>query len=350
MWTKPVISMDIGTYDTKIVVGKQQKKNIVVEDAYRIPTPSGACEDGYLNNKEALKKSIGDFLAKQKIKEKKVICTIQSMDTITREIILPFVKSSEELGSMVRLEVEQYLPILLEDYVVEHKVLEEFVEEGVKKLRIFVAILPKKIVEEYLQLIYDLNLKPMALDIHNNAVSKVFDEAVKINEENDSLDKTVVTIDMGYANMNVSILDRGVLRFNRIIPQGGKDIDINVANAFNLSVEDAERKKIQHGNLKLSLGETSPTAMLNELIKATVNNWLQEIQRIFQYYTSRSNLYRIDEIYLYGGSSKIPYLPEYMTEALQLPTVLLENISNIKCPEEMILSEYFNAAAAMMRK
>ncbi|WZL71463.1 type IV pilus assembly protein PilM [Clostridiaceae bacterium 35-E11] len=347
---KSMISMDIGTYETKIIVAKQQKKHIVVENVYKIPTPSGACEDGYLKDKEILEKGINDFLYKQKIKATQAICTIQSTATITRELILPFVKSSDELASMVRLEIEQYLPIQLEDYVVEHKVLEEFVEEGIKKLRIVVVALPKKIVEEYLQFIYNLNLKPVALDIHNNAVSKVFDQEVKINEENYSLDKTVVTIDMGYANINISIIDRGILRFSRIISQGGKDIDINIANVFNLSVEDAENKKIEHGNLKLSLNKTSPSVMMNELIQATVDNWLQEIQRIFQYYTSRNTIYRIDEIYLYGGSSKIPYLPEYMMNTLQIPTFLLDNISHIKCPEGIILRDYLNVAAAMIRK
>jgi type IV pilus assembly protein PilM len=344
-----MIAIDMGCYSTKIVVGKSKKHHIEVEHAFTIQTPSEAYEDGNIQNIATYKKLIHSVLMDHKIKGKEIIFTMQSTATIAREIVVPFVKE-DELTSMVQFEIEQYLPIRLEEYIVEYKVLEEFVEEDMKKLRILVAVLPKNIVENYLTLVAHLKLKPTALDIHSNVMAKIFKNKLTINNENYSLDKTVALIDLGHKYMNVIIIDKGVLRFNRLIHHGGKDLDTNIANAFNLSLLDAEKRKIEHANLEKSSEASTSSSMINEIIQSNIAIWIQEIQRIFQYYTSRHRGQQIHEIYLYGGCSSIKSLPSYIASIINIPTFKIHKMSNIKLKKEtekINIGNYLNAIAAL---
>ena len=347
-----VLSIDIGTYDTKMVLGKQQNKIIHVEDAWMIKTPENAFYNGQIVEIERLQNEISRSLMKRNIKTKKVICTVESTSIITREITLPITKS-QEMQSMVQYEMEQYLPIMLSEYVVEYKILEELIEDNIKKARVLVVALPKSIAEKYFNLVRDIDLQPVALDIHSNAVAKLFSSVLYVNNENSSLDKTVAIIDLGHNNINVSIITKGVAQFNRLITFGGKDIDINLANSFNLSLEEAENRKIETCNLKDLNSMNASVAMMNEEVKTAVDFWGQEIQRIFQYYTSRGAQNSIDEIYLCGGSANLKGVPRYMEEYFNLPTFFITNISSIKTgivARNIELGRYLNSIGAIIRR
>lgn len=45
---------------------------------------------------------------------------------------------------MIKYDIEQYLPIYLEEYIIKHKVIEEFQKEEVKMIRANVVVYPKK--------------------------------------------------------------------------------------------------------------------------------------------------------------------------------------------------------------
>ncbi|WP_432665236.1 type IV pilus assembly protein PilM [Wukongibacter baidiensis] len=352
MYSKRVLSIDIGTSDIKIVVGKQLKKAILVEKLYKIPTPANSYQDGELVMLEKIEKAVRELLVAEKIKAKKAICTISSSSVITREIVVPSAKP-KELKNLVHFEIQQYLPIIIEDHLIEFKIIEEFFDEAVKKVRILAAILPKKMSVDYLKLLSNLKLQPVALDIHDNAISKIFDGKVNLNGERSSLDKTVAVIDLGHSHINLIIIDRGVQRFSRIIPKGGKNININIANSFNLAVNEAEEKKIEHVDLENFKSDLSSYDMINELIRSNIDTWIEEIQRIFKYYTSRNMGNKIDEIYIYGGNSKIKGIAKFFNTMLNIPTFRVEEISNIKLAkklEAMDLDYYLNAVAGIMRR
>ena len=46
MFNSKILSLDIGSKNTKIVLGTQSKKNVIIEKAITMPTPLGAYNDG----------------------------------------------------------------------------------------------------------------------------------------------------------------------------------------------------------------------------------------------------------------------------------------------------------------
>ncbi|WP_187296301.1 type IV pilus assembly protein PilM [Tepidibacter mesophilus] len=352
MFNNKVLSIDIGSKNIKIVVGKQSKNTVLVEKAVMIETPPNSYKDGNILNIEKLKSVITEYIQSQNIKTKKTIFTVQSTLIINREITLPVAKKEEEMDTMVRFEIEQYLPIMFDEYVIEYKILETFIEEGIKKGRIIVAALPKTIAEDCLKFIKELNLTPVALDMNSNAISKLCESEVIINDENSSLDKTVAVIDIGHNHINLNMISNGIVEFSRIIPVGSNEIDINIANMLNLSLEEAEKRKIENSNLNNNNSLIS-LEMLNDVVKDSVNNWIQEIRRLFRYYENTKRDNRIEEIYLYGGGSQTKGLEDYFKKELNIEVAKIEKMSNIKLGKEeqdIKLSQYLNCIGSIIRK
>ncbi|AOT68175.1 type IV pilus assembly protein PilM [Geosporobacter ferrireducens] len=349
---KELLSLDIGTYSLKIVIGKIDKDMIMLDKAFTVPIPSDLYQDGQIINIQKLKDVIEGTLEANKIRTKSVVCTLESSTIITREIVLPMVKP-QELKEMVRYEIQQYLPIELEQYVIQYKLLEEFKEGDTKHANIWVAALPKTIVESYLSLLESLNLKPVALDIHSNTVAKIIDSNCQINKAAAISDKTVALIDLGHHHMNVTILDNGSFKFNRLLNMGGKDIETNLSNFLDFSVEQAKIKKLEASDISEIEGDYSEESRTLNIIKSSIDTWIDEIERVFKYHTTRSTGNKIDEIYLFGGSANQTGIEKYMEESVNIPTYKIKTISNVNTSGikgNIDLTGYINALGAMIRR
>lgn len=306
MISKEMISIDIGSHTIKLVVGKHLKNGMVeVKEAHSVNTPEGSIEDGKILDFNRLKEALEVLMMEKKSKAKGAIFTVQSTEAITREVTLPLVKPSE-MKDMVHMEIYQYFPVNLDEYIVEHKIIHEFMENDIKKANIMVAALPKMIVEEYLQMATELRLKPVAMDINSNAIAKLFlPENNNIVNDHKTQNKTIAILDIGVSQINLHIISQGIMQFSRIIDQN--------------RMED-------------------------------MNEFLDEINRYFQFYTSRKTDNQIDSIYIMGGNSKNQGVHKLISESVNIPTFPIIKMSQVKNEDSIHLAEFLNAIGALIRK
>jgi type IV pilus assembly protein PilM len=346
-----LVSIDLGSQNIHLVSGRYNKGSIEVRKAALKHLPEGIFKDGKIEDFRTLKETIKNTIAENKIKDKNTVLTIQSTSVITRDLTLPTVKH-EELGNMVKYEIEQYLPIVSTEYIIEYTLLDEVEEGGIKQSRIQVAAMPKNMVENYLNLVKEAGLKPAALDIHSNAVAKLFSNTMAINRDTYTLDKTIAFIDMGYRSIIIHILSKGKPAFSRIITLGAREIDSEISISCNLTLEQAEARKIKETDLDSRQYVGSSSEELLDIVRSQLDIWLSEIQKIFQYYISRSTGNRIDGIYLFGGSSKLRGLPRYVEQALNIRTSKIERLGLIKTGKDIQdfnHGDYINALGGLIR-
>jgi type IV pilus assembly protein PilM len=346
-----LICLDLGSQNLHMVHGTYNKGNIVLYNAVNFPLSEGVFRDGKIEDFERLKESIRTLISDNKIKEKNAVLTIQSTSIITRDIMLPAIER-QQLDNMVSYEIEQYLPIIATEYVIEYSVAGETVENGVNKYKVQVAAMPKNMVDNFLNLIKELGLKPIALDIHPNTVAKLISQNTAINGRPLDKEKTLAFIDLGYYSINIHIISDGKLAFSRIINLGARDLDNEISITCNLSLEQAEKKKIQDAELDPNTFNDLIPDTFHDLVRAQVDIWLSEIQKIFQYYISRTTGNRIEEIYLYGGSSSLHGLNKYLQQALNLPTSNIDDLNNIKITKNITKfnpRNYINALGGLIR-
>jgi len=113
-----------------------------------------------------------------------------------------------------------------------------------------------------------------------------------------------------------------------------------------------EMKKIQDAELNPSTFNDLTIDSFHELVRSQVDIWLSEIQKIFQYYISRTTGNRIEAIFLYGGSSKLRGLSNYFQHVLNLPTMNVDEVNIIK-PTKNVKNfnprYYINALGGLIR-
>ena len=172
---KEVLSIDIGEHTTKLVTGKLGLNSMTIQHAITIPTPDGSYEKGHITGYESLRNAIQEMIHKKKIKTRLAICSVENAEVITREIAVPSVKD-EQIEKMLEFEIQQYMPVQLSEYIVQHKSLEVFEEDDVKKTRIQVTAVPRELAQSYYELFKSAGLQSAVMDIQSNAIDKLVRE------------------------------------------------------------------------------------------------------------------------------------------------------------------------------
>ena len=343
---KERVVLEIGTGKTKVVVGRnmgQKRKKGRLNDAIRIrnvfsvDTPhieDKTIEDGYtmdtgkqfqpLFDDKKLKNLLTDEFRSRGIKSDKVIVTVSHGTVISREMVIPKA-DDEKLRSMIGYEFEEFLPIDAERYLIDYKILEEFREGAINKYKLLVAALPKEEGTFYHNFVNSLGKDPLIMDITSNVVAKMFERNMKINGKvREVEEKTFAYVDIGYSSIELNIIEKGILKFTRVVEGGLK----------NLETENADKSK-------------------DEIIEEHLQRWMNSLEQMFKFFTSRETNREIDQIFLFGGGAQIPNVDRYMKEVIGIPVETIKDIENIelhkKC-ETCSLAEYLNAIASLIRR
>lgn len=348
---KRVLSFDIGSNSIKIVAARLDKKKILVEKLLDIPTPKDTVEDGKLRDTKVLSDIIEYQLKENKINIKDAIFTTDSTSIINRELIIPKVEE-DEIPVVIRFEIQQYLPIDLSDYILDYTVMDiiDNVADGTQKYKVNVIAYPERNARSY----YDLfgeesEIKPYALDIAHNSLKKLVQMNTKITDVDNNDDETIALIDMGAENIKINIYKNKELDFTRIIREGGNDIDKILSERMNISEKIVESTKIQNSNLEYIREDDK----FNETVTEIINDWIDSIGRVFHFYRNKEAGNKINNVFIYGGTSNIPGLPRKIMERLAIPTQKVISFDNVELPKGHLAKEpiekYVNAIGAVIR-
>lgn len=344
--SKKVVSIDIGTQNIKVVVGKCSKNKIIIEKAFMFTSSVKDSNEDSLKDLKVLPKEIETVLSNNNIKVKSANCTGNSTTIINREIIVP-IANEDELETLVKFELQHYLPINMDDFIVQFSILEKINVEGIDKLRILGVIYPNKLAKNYMGVLKTANLKPNALDVNYNAIKKLIIHGDINSENDDDSQKTIAVIDMGAESLEVNIYTSHKLEFARIIKSGGKQIDINIAKAFSMNVIKAETKKIQQCDLM-----NYEKSEMASLIKSEVDQWMEELGRIIQFFKNKKVGNDISKILIHGGSSRLKGLEKYMEVRFNTPVKHINELNNVVFNKEVNsedVDHYLNAIGAIIR-
>ena len=344
---KEVIVFDIGTSSIKVLIGKFYRNKVVVRDCIIEKTPEGSVIDGAIINILALESVVKRIIEENDINIKDAICTTNSSSIINREIYIPKVDKSE-MDTVIKFEIQEYLPINLNNYIVQYIELGEEEVDGKEKIKVNVIAYPEKVARTYHEFIKNLGFKPYALYTTFNSLNKIVKVSKEINEYEYNDGDTLAFIDMGAASVNVNIYKDEKLDFTRILKFGSNEIDEALKNKCNISQNAFERVKFQEVNL-IDLEEEGPSAVVRDIIE----KWTSEIDRIFKFYKSRDIGNKIDRIFIYGGISKTKGIESYLSGRFATKVRRIKELSNVYFEDnrdgEASIEKYVNAIGALIR-
>lgn len=126
---------------------------------------------------------------------------------------------------------------------------------------------------------------------------------------------TVMIVDVGATTADICIIEEGVPILNRGIDTGGEFITKTIMNSLNVNQDRAEQFKRDFG---LSNGGYKNVP---DVIQKSLNSIINEIKYVFELYEKQGDN-RIDKIILTGGSAFLPNLPEYLSNLLNLQVII----------------------------
>jgi type IV pilus assembly protein PilM len=302
----PVFGLDIGHSSLKVMqteVDHHGKMRVVGYGSANFD-PS-AITDGVLTDPEILAKATLNLFNHRLIGDittRRAVMAIPSYRSYSRSIQLPKLKP-DELEEAVRLEVEQYTPLPLDDLYIDYMVTAAAEETS----EVFAVAIPRKIVDSYLVLSRLLGLETVLIETTMSAAARLFSHDVHS-------DIATVIIDFGTLSSDISIF-RGQVVVTGTVPSGGLVFTRSIAKQLGISESEAATIKTHYG-LASSKKQTEIAAALDPTLSATA----KEIRRMIRYYEDRYGTdHPIGQIVALGGGANMPGLTDYFTSALRLP-------------------------------
>ncbi|WP_409227550.1 pilus assembly protein PilM [Gudongella sp. SC589] len=341
-----ILSLDFGTDSIKAVEGKHSGKGVIVDRCFKVDLPKGLYVDGEITDMDQMTYLLRTGLSENKVSQLETYGVFNSSSVVMREVKLPKA-GPEEIEAIINYQLEDYIPINPEDYVVKYLELGTIFEEGVDKMVLLLVGIPRNTIQAHLTLLRNVNLKPTVLDYHGNAIGKLLQMGGEINNTYGSLEN-VACIDIGSSSTSVSIIEGGLIKVARVVERGMEFILEDIRRKLPHLEDDQILEYMDEiGDISQKRTGEDDEVILSETLRDNLFGILDMIEMIFRYYKTRDAGNKIDLVVIYGGLSKINGMDKLFKEFFDTESTKLKSLEKIKADCDM--SQYANAIGGLIR-
>lgn len=344
--SKTNLSIDFSANEIRVVEGKYSKKGITVNKSVSIPIPSIVYDDGMIKDMDQLAYLLRNGLSVNKISSGETFGVINSTRIITREITLPMVEDNQ-IDAIIKYQLEDYLPVNPEDYVVNYLKIGSIMEDGVEKQGVMLIGVPKPVAEGHLNLMKNAGLRPAALDYWGNAVRKLLMTGDRVNGTNDNKG-IIATVDLGYKTSAITITQGENIKVSRNGDITSDNLIDSIGKLYpELSEEDIIGRIGEIKSLNESYSSSNQKHHISESIKTYVADTATRIEMILRYYRTREAGNDIDLILLTGEMADIEGVDKLLSGYFDKTVIRLNSMEKVKY--EGKLHKYANAIGGLIR-
>jgi type IV pilus assembly protein PilM len=336
----PVIGVDLGSGFIKMAQFKEEQNSLKLVNFGVLSVPEGAIVEGRVEKTKEIVEILKELISFHSFVGNKIVANVSGQLVVVKEIIMDALPENE-LDEAIKWEIEKFLPFSIDKAVFDYQILNEVLESGrVKKLNILIAAAPLEVVELTAELFKMANLDPVALEVEPFSVLRLLRFDPNFSFENDVL---FPVINIGYNYTSINMVDKGMVRFSRTIPTGGRKITDSIASTLGKSFEEAEELKIK----ELDLTKENP------LTKATLtllDGLTLEIKRSINFYFNKFNDGKTmnTAILLEGGSANIKGIEKFIEDTVGFPSGVNRLFTNIaRFDPNLFTKEYLFEMAPM---
>lgn len=317
---RPVIGLDIGTSGVRAAELSISKSGVTLNRFGQVALPVDAVRNGEVMDVAAVAAAIKQLWSQAKFSGKKVVVGVANQRVIVRQVDLPWLPMNE-FRKALPFQVQDYIPMPVDDVILDFHPLEEFTGEGgTKMLRVLLVAAVSEMVSRSLEAVSRAGLNAHTVDLNSFAVLRSMAHA----DTGLSTSATAI-VDVGASVTNIVVHQGGVPRFVRILLMGGFDITDSVAERMGVSIDQAESIK-QTTGLAMA-GSTSDSHPAARAVEAAGSALVEEVRGSLDYFTAQAGSVRLDRILLSGGGSRLQGLPERLQAATRLPVEVARPMS-----------------------
>ncbi|MDD3832561.1 MAG: pilus assembly protein PilM [Oscillospiraceae bacterium] len=332
-----MLSIDIGSKQVCVVQGSYRKDNVTIDSSAVTEYDNEVVENGVIKDRPALSFAINEIVKSNRMSSKNAVVTINSSDIIAREFVLPNVKL-QNLGLIVKNEMYRILGDN-SGHVVDFVITETKADNT---LAVMAYAVRKDIVKSYYMLLKELKLRPVALEVHANSMSKLLSNTT-INGTPHNEDNIIVA-DIGYSQLAFHGFSKGSCRFNRT--------EVSLVQEFVREMSSVYRVEVTRThleNLNFSPDYEYESTVISDTCKYFIYRLSEEIQKYIQYIMLNTDTKTVAQVFICGGISSIKGIDTALSKQMKIPVEVLQSVGRLTLPRNCAPIKLCNAAGALIR-
>jgi len=172
---EPAFGLDISQYTLRAIELRRNFFNKIIVHSYSEESlAQGIIENDFVADEEKLIIAIKNLLKNAKyhpIKSKRVAISLPESQTYTK--VLSFPKMSyNELKNAVMWQIESNIPFKLDEIYFDWKVIYSFKESDEDHIDVLISASPKRLVDQYLNIIKKIGLIPVVFEPESFAICR----------------------------------------------------------------------------------------------------------------------------------------------------------------------------------
>ena len=302
------VGLDIGTSAVRAAQVARTKSGLALTGFGQVALPPGAMADGEIRDPGPVSEAIAQLWKRARFRSKQAVIGVANQRVVVRQVDLPFLEE-KEFRSSLRFQVADHIPMPVETAELDFQVLEDYMtEDQDHMMRLLLVAAATEMVESFLTCTSDAGMIPSGVDLTPFAVARAVSPAARGET---GVAGAEAIIDVGAGVTNIIVHHNGEARFVRILLVGGDDTTLALADALDLSYEEAEATKF---DLSAMVGPPEAQPVVGERVDSLVD----EIRGSLDYYSSQEDSEALTSLIVTGGGSLTPGLAPKLEKTLGL--------------------------------
>lgn len=336
--SQSAVGLDIGAERVRVAQISATASGRVLT-AYGIAhTPFGALTDGEIIDGPAISAAIKDAWKSAGIRGKTCAVGVSNQRVVVRLIDLPFMERAE-LANAIQYLAQDYIPMAVEESIFDFQIMGDYMTSSDEHMmEVLLVAAHREMIDHTVSAVEGAGVKLSGIDVSSFAVARaVLDDTDAVLPADDGSATAIIHISSDLTS--ITIVERGVPRFNRISSLAGGTITHAIANALDIGFDEAEEIKRTIGLRDISGVEQEPFSgadpalvpVAQDAIEREANRFIAEVRRSIDYYLTQTAQTRtIQRILLSGSGSQLRNFPQYLQTALQTQVVTGDPLSRLK--------------------
>src|SRR6266700_4165257 len=272
------IGLDIGA--TSVRAAEIRLNPPTLARVAQVRIPDGAVENGEVKDPDAVTAALVELWKVGRFTNRQVHLGMGNQRVVVREINLPWL-SDKELRESLPFQVQEFVPIPIDDAVLDYHIIEELEQDGRRMVRLLLVAAQKSVVAGIVQAVEAAKLVPAGLDIVPFALVRSIGTVDGLGLADDKGTEEAV-LDIGSDITSICVHTHGLPRFVRMMASGGHDI----------------------------------TEAITRAVAAWLSSFVDDVRSSLDFYGAQANGGQIARLVVTGGGSKLAGLMEMLIEQL----------------------------------
>ena len=306
----PCVGVDISDTSLKYVEFHRVRPgdaHLTVKQWGDIPIPAGVVERGNVHDSEKLTAVLKEL--KERTGAQYIRVSLPEEHAYLFETTVAADTAPKDMRGLLEFRLEENVPISPRDSYFDYAIIGP--DQRERTLRVAVAVYAQSTINNYYGACTKAGILPLSFEIESQAIARA---AVPHGERG-----TTMIVDFGKMRMGVGIVHRGVLVYTSTIELAGEEMSRDM-RAIVGDIAESEITKIKNTR---GLVRTRENERVADTLAKYAHHMVEELSIRIQYWDTRDidrSEREIKKVIICGGSANLNGLPEYLSDALGIPT------------------------------